>query len=88
MTAAAPLLDVQAVEKTFATGGPAYGSLRDTVARMFAPGRVARRVVRALDGVSLAVNWKDRRDLASLAGQPIRLQFELKQGELYSFQVT
>jgi len=36
-----------------------------------------------IDGV---VNWKNTPDLAALAGQPIRLKFELQECDLYSFQ--
>ncbi|MBM4076751.1 MAG: hypothetical protein FJ267_14075 [Planctomycetes bacterium] len=40
------------------------------------------------DGVRQEVTWKDGRNLKSLVGQAIRLKFELKRGELYSFLVS
>ena len=38
------------------------------------------------DGISVPVRWQNNPDLKSLAGRPVRLRFELKNGSLYSFQ--
>ncbi|MSR60288.1 MAG: hypothetical protein EXS05_22050 [Planctomycetaceae bacterium] len=38
------------------------------------------------DGLSRPVRWQNNPDLKSLAGRPVRLRFELKNGSLYSFQ--
>jgi len=34
------------------------------------------------------VTWKDSEDLSTLAGQPVRFRFHLKDGRLYSFWVS
>jgi hypothetical protein len=38
------------------------------------------------DTVDRTVTWRDSADLSALAGRTIRLQFELKDADLYSFQ--
>ena len=38
------------------------------------------------DKIDGAVRWKNDPDLAGLAGQPVRLKFELLECDLYSFQ--
>ena len=38
------------------------------------------------DGVALAVRWHNDSDLRKLAGRPVRLQFELRDGSLYAFR--
>ena len=38
------------------------------------------------DDLERAVTWKKSSDLASLSGQPVRLRFEVKDADLYSFQ--
>jgi len=40
------------------------------------------------DTVDRTVNWKSDRDLGELIGQPIRLRFELRDANLYSFRFT
>jgi ABC-type polysaccharide/polyol phosphate transport system ATPase subunit len=50
---ATPRLVVEEVSKTYVRGRPAYGSLRDSVSRLFARRREPPVLVRALDGVSL-----------------------------------
>jgi len=40
------------------------------------------------NGLTLPVSWKTASNLAQLAGQPVRLRFELKGADLYSFQFT
>lgn len=42
---------------------------------------------RGLDELRLEPRWKNQRDLASLRGRDIRLQFQLQNASLYSFQV-
>jgi len=39
------------------------------------------------DGTFQLVRWKNREDLAELAGRPVRLRFYLRQGDLYGFQL-
>jgi hypothetical protein len=38
------------------------------------------------DSTKQVMSWKNRSDVSSLSGKPIRLHFELKDGDLYSFQ--
>ena len=38
------------------------------------------------DAVDRTATWRDSDDLSSLAGQPVRLQFELRDADLFSFQ--
>ena len=38
------------------------------------------------DTLDRAVSWNGRTDVSSLAGQPVRLRFELRDADLYSFQ--
>lgn len=38
------------------------------------------------DSVNHRVNWKSRRELAKLAGKPVRLQFHLQRAKLYAMQ--
>jgi hypothetical protein len=38
------------------------------------------------DTVDRTVTWRDSADLSSLTGQSVRLQFELKDADLFSFQ--
>ena len=38
------------------------------------------------DEIERAVTWKRRRDLRSLAGQPVRLRFILKDADLYALR--
>lgn len=38
------------------------------------------------DGLDRAVAWKGSSDLAALNGKPVRLRFEVKDADLYSFQ--
>ncbi|MBC7288835.1 MAG: hypothetical protein H5T86_12535, partial [Armatimonadetes bacterium] len=38
------------------------------------------------DFLARPVRWKSGAELASLAGQPVRLRFELRDADLYSFQ--
>jgi len=38
------------------------------------------------DSIEQQAAWKDRVDVSRLAGKPVRLRFELKDADLYSFQ--
>jgi len=40
------------------------------------------------DKTLISVKWNDAEDLSSIAGQPVRFRFHLKQGALYSFWVS
>ena len=40
------------------------------------------------DSIARSVQWKNDADLFSLAGKPVRLRFELKDADVYSFQFT
>lgn len=40
------------------------------------------------DSVSRRVTWKSEADLSALAGKPVRLRFELKDADLYSFRFS
>ncbi len=40
------------------------------------------------DSTRLEVHWRDQKDLAALAGQPVRIRFSLTQGSLYAFWVS
>jgi len=40
------------------------------------------------DKTLLQVNWQDNKDLADLAGKPVRFRFHLTNGSLYSFWVS
>ncbi|MCR9115441.1 MAG: hypothetical protein NXI22_00665 [bacterium] len=42
----------------------------------------------AKDSTRVEVRWRDQSDLASLAGQPIRIRFSLTNGSLYAFWVS
>ena len=39
------------------------------------------------DKTRIAVGWKNGNNLAALAGKPVRFQFHLRRGKLYSFWV-
>lgn len=51
-----PLLEIAGVAKRYRRGGPAYGSLRDSIAAVFTRRRAEHREVCALDDVSLSVS--------------------------------
>ena len=38
------------------------------------------------DTIARSVDWKDGSNLSALAGKPVRLLFELKDADLYSFR--
>lgn len=38
------------------------------------------------DEIDLAVKWKDRTDVAALAGKPVRVRFVMKEADLYAVQ--
>jgi len=40
------------------------------------------------DGTILPVRWKGADDLSSVAGKPVRVRFEMRDGKLYSFWVS
>ena len=40
------------------------------------------------DGLRKVVSWKSGAELSQLADEPVRLRFELKDADLYSFQFT
>lgn len=40
------------------------------------------------DSTATRIQWKGASDLSAAAGQPVRIQFSLKHGELYSFWVS
>ena len=40
------------------------------------------------DAVDRVVSWKSGTGVASLSGKPVRLRFELKDADVYSFQFT
>ena len=40
------------------------------------------------DELDRTITWKGNRDVGKLAGQPIRLRFEIKDADLYSFRFT
>lgn len=40
------------------------------------------------DAIDQVVSWKSGTDLGTLAGRPVRLRIELKNANLYSFQIT
>jgi hypothetical protein len=40
------------------------------------------------DEIDRVVSWKQGTDLSELSGKPLRLRFELKDADLYSFQFT
>jgi len=40
------------------------------------------------DGTIIPVRWKGAEDLSSIAGKPVRIRLELKNGKLYSFWVS
>lgn len=44
--------------------------------------------VRKTDSTRLMVTWKGHEDLSSLAGRPVRLRFQLSEGELYAFWIS
>ena len=41
----------------------------------------------SFDGTFQLVHWKNHKDLAELAGRPLRLRFYVRQGDLYGFQI-
>ncbi len=67
---------------------PSTGSLL-SVAVLGADGKVVAesQPIRS-DGVAQRPLWKDRKDLATLIGRPIRLRFTLRYAKLYAFQVV
>ncbi len=40
------------------------------------------------DTIDRTVTWKDNKDMSSLAGKPVRLRFEIKDADIFSFQFT
>jgi hypothetical protein len=40
------------------------------------------------DSTSCRITWQGAGDLSSLTGRPVRLEFHLRQGELYSFWIS
>jgi hypothetical protein len=38
------------------------------------------------DAIEQVVSWKDGRDVSKLAGQPVRLRFQLRDADLYAWQ--
>ncbi len=41
----------------------------------------------AFDSTRQEVTWKEKPDLASLRGRPVRLRFHLQRADLYGFQI-
>jgi hypothetical protein len=42
----------------------------------------------SVDRTLVQVNWEESKDLAALAGKPVRFRFHLSNGSLYSFWVS
>jgi hypothetical protein len=42
----------------------------------------------SVDGTLVQMNWEESKDLAALAGKPVRFRFHLSNGSLYSFWVS
>ena len=40
------------------------------------------------DELDRTITWKGNRDVGKLAGRPIRLRFEIKDADLYSFRFS
>ncbi len=40
------------------------------------------------DSTKAMITWRNHEDLSALAGQPVRLKFHLKDGDLYSFWIS
>ncbi len=62
--------------------------IRDLQGKPVAPFTLANCVPFQGDSTIESVRWKNGDDLSSLAGQPMRLHFELTGGSLYSFWVS
>lgn len=44
--------------------------------------------VKRTDSTKAMITWRNHEDLSALAGQPVRLRFYLKDGDLYSFWIS
>ena len=60
----------------------------DREGRVIAPYSAARCVPVSGDTTRIGVSWEGVRDLAALAGRPVRVRFFLKRGALYAFWVS
>ncbi len=69
-----------------------HGGLRAAVldrdGNAIEPFTLANCVLLSTDSTLEPVTWKGGSDLSGLAGRPVRFQFELSDGELYSFWVS
>lgn len=69
--------DAFAVEVLDADGKPIKGYERSDCKPM-----------KGVNGTRIAVKWKHRKDLAPLAGRPVRFKFYVNSGDIYSFWVS
>ena len=44
--------------------------------------------LKKVDSTKVAITWKNKKDLASLSGQTIRLKFYVTNGDLYAFWIS
>lgn len=73
-------------------GGALSAEIVDENGAAIAPWSIANCIPVRGGGTKLAVSWKDKRDLAELAGRPVRFAFHFARGKddchLYSFWVS
>ncbi|MCB1103371.1 MAG: hypothetical protein H7A44_08190 [Opitutaceae bacterium] len=76
----------------FVNADVAAGELRvevlDPQGRVIAPYSFANCTPLTADGTKQRVHWNGTDNLESLAGQPVRLRFQLRQGSLFSFWIS
>jgi len=76
------------VNANTAQGGELRVEVIDQEGRTIRPFTAGNCVPVSVDSTLQAVTWRGAPDLASLAGQPVRFRFHLKQGSLYAFWVS
>jgi len=68
--------------------GRLRAEILDTNGKVIEPFTLANSEHVKTDGTITPVRWKGAEDLSSIAGKPVHIRFELKNGKLYSFWVS
>jgi hypothetical protein len=76
------------VNADVARGGGLRAEIIDEAGRPISPFTFANCEPVVSDGTILPVRWKGADDLSRLAGKPVQIRFEVKNGKFYSFWVS
>ncbi|MCZ6795650.1 MAG: hypothetical protein O7J95_18755, partial [Planctomycetota bacterium] len=68
------------------TGGRVRVELQDAGRRPYDGFSLADCTPLAGDAIEAPVAWKGGRDVSALAGKPLRLRFEIRDADVYSFR--